>query len=256
MYTATFPVHIKFRIKRKAVPSCLLPRLPLRVLPRLPSAPALNSGSNESLQLSRRDSFGCQICRAHARWGLLLRLTERSTDYKSDVNVWIIVHSCGGSLAAADEQTNIWLPCNNCFSTCNRSVEHTEVISLNTFALPVINSNLVPIVPRGGSVELLAATVFVLKVKGDVLTKYRWCYLSRAAECVGRSWHENRGKGGGSGEIHSPSSCAFIRHGGLFFLSTPRCVKEIQRECVTVVRTRLYSYFLLLKEISWTVDGQ
>lgn len=44
MYTATFPVHIKFRIKRKAVPSCLLPRLPLRVLPRPPSSP-LGSGS-------------------------------------------------------------------------------------------------------------------------------------------------------------------------------------------------------------------
>lgn len=254
MYTATFPVHIKFRIKRKAVPSCLLPRLPLRVLPRLrlwtqdqmsPFSWAGGTHSDvKSVGLTLAEVFFWD-------WRRGRRITKEMT------YVWIIVHSCGGSLAAADEQTNIWLPCNNCFSTCNRSVEHTEVISLNTFALPVINSNLVPIVPRGGSVELLAATVFVLKVKGDVLTKYRWCYLSRAAECVGRSWpHENRGKGGGSGEIHSPSSCAFIRHGGLFFLSTPRCVKEIQRECVTVVRTRLYTYFLLLKEISWTVDGQ
>lgn len=37
VYAATLPVHIKLRIKRKAVPSCLLPRLPLRVLPRLSS---------------------------------------------------------------------------------------------------------------------------------------------------------------------------------------------------------------------------
>lgn len=62
MYTATLPVHIKLRIKRKAVPSCLLPRLPLRVLPR----PLLHSGfycrdSNESFQRGSRDSLGCQM---------------------------------------------------------------------------------------------------------------------------------------------------------------------------------------------------
>lgn len=99
--------------------------------------------------------------------------TDREGDgYKSD-NIRVSHHSfLWGSLAAADEQTNIWLLCNNCFSMCNRSVEHTDVISLNTFVLPVINSNLVPIVPHRGSVEQLAATVFALKVKGDVLTKY------------------------------------------------------------------------------------
>lgn len=62
MYTATLPVHIKLRIKRKAVLSCLLPRLPLRVLPR----PPLRSGfycrdSNESFQRGSRDSLGCQM---------------------------------------------------------------------------------------------------------------------------------------------------------------------------------------------------
>lgn len=60
MYTATFPVHIKFRIKRKAVPSCLQPLLPLSVLPFLSSAPALNR-DQMSLQLSTRDSFCCQM---------------------------------------------------------------------------------------------------------------------------------------------------------------------------------------------------
>lgn len=147
MYTATFPVHIKFRIKRKAVPSCLLPRLPLRVLPRLrlwtqdqmsPFSWAGGTHSDvRSVGLTLAEVFFWD-------WRRGRRITKEMT------YVWIIVHSCGGSLAAADEQTNIWLPCNNCFSTCNRSVEHTEVISLNTFALPVINSNLVPIVPRGG----------------------------------------------------------------------------------------------------------
>lgn len=38
---------------------------------------------------------------------------------------------------------------------------------------PVIGSDLAPIVPRRGSVPQLSATVFLLRVKGDVRTEHR-----------------------------------------------------------------------------------
>lgn len=49
----------------------------------------------------------------------------------------------------------------------SRSVEHTAGMSPRTVVFPVINA----IVPQRGSVERLAATVFVLEVKGDILSK-------------------------------------------------------------------------------------
>lgn len=82
--------------------------------------------------------------------------------------MWNNINSCGEIMQQLIHKRN----CDNCVSLCNRSVEQTEVISLNTIVFPVIKSNLIPIVPHKGSVEQLPATVFVLKVKGEVLTKY------------------------------------------------------------------------------------
>lgn len=62
------PVHIKFRIKRKAVPSCLQPRPPL---PRLYSTSGFEPGTNESSIKRREDSLCCQMSDLSACWGLL-----------------------------------------------------------------------------------------------------------------------------------------------------------------------------------------
>lgn len=42
--------------------------------------------------------------------------------------------------------------------------------------------------------------------------------------------HKKRETRGGSGEIHLPSSCAFILQGSLFFFFESMCVNEIQSE--------------------------
>lgn len=98
--------------------------------------------------------------------------TDREVDgYKRD-NIRCETSFLWETRATDGIETEVWLFCNNCVSLCRQSVQHSEVISLNAIVLPVIKSNLIPIVPHKGSVELLPATVFVLKVKGDVLAKY------------------------------------------------------------------------------------
>lgn len=84
MYAATLPVHIK-RIKRKAVPSCLLPRLPQRVLPRLSSTLQLVVGFLADLfsQAAALVRLSDVTLVRPTCWGLLLSLTKRSTNAKN-----------------------------------------------------------------------------------------------------------------------------------------------------------------------------
>lgn len=105
MYTATFPVHIKFRIKRKAVPSCLQPRPPLPVLPFFSSPPLaeLWSGIKWVVNEAWGTHFAvkCQICQL---W-LLMTSSEKLADRKEiacEVKHYLFLR---GNSTAADVQT-------------------------------------------------------------------------------------------------------------------------------------------------------
>lgn len=80
------PVHIKLKIKRKAVPSCLLPRLPVRVLPPLLSPPLcrLLLGFQRVFSAKQQGLIRLSDVRRvrPTRWGLLLRPARRSTNAK------------------------------------------------------------------------------------------------------------------------------------------------------------------------------
>lgn len=115
MYAATFPVHIKFRIKRKAVPSCLLPRPPR--LSSLP--PQLRTLIRWVCSIKQRDSFSCQ--KLSNLSGRLAEVFFPDRQRGRQHTVWNMVHSCRGSSWWANSHL---APSNNCVSAWSDVLTH------------------------------------------------------------------------------------------------------------------------------------
>lgn len=175
MYAATFLYISNLKLKRKAVPSCLQPASTLTFL-----STAFQLRSDESS--IKQKGFCCQTSNRQALPADVFVWDRHSLTDTENIQCYVSL------LIPVGKRVSSW--CTHTTPTCICLLSSSTPSLCNQ---PVFESGL--IVPHREPAEQLPATVFILKVKGDVLTKYHYCYLISDQLCVGRNWDMKTSRG-------------------------------------------------------------